>query len=208
MREIDSVCHFIIDVCVTSGLNCISLARSSGRGMPGWPKQVKPERDRSLFWHEIWCESGKSISGVVYDIMRRAKHRYHYAVRSCKNRKYETQKQKIAANLENSKNFWTKNINLTSKAISNSIGESNGAKDISKLFLEKYRSLFNSVPTDENELNSLRDVIGSSITEQIYITPYITRICISKLTAGKYDSHISFKYYYIINGTHHLYVLL
>ena len=29
--EIDSLCHFIIDACVTSGLNCISLARSSGR---------------------------------------------------------------------------------------------------------------------------------------------------------------------------------
>ena len=74
--------------------------------------------------------------------MRGAKHSYHYAVRSCKN-KFETQKQKIDANLGNRKNFWTeiKNINPTGKAISNSIGEVNGAKDISKLFLEKYRLL-------------------------------------------------------------------
>ena len=45
-------------------------------------------------WHWIWCVSGKPRSGVVYDIMRRAKHSYHYAVCSCKkslklrNRKY------------------------------------------------------------------------------------------------------------------------
>ena len=87
-----------------------------------------------------------------------------------KKKRFETQKQKIAANLGNSKNFWTeiKKINSTGKAISNSIGEANGAKDISKLFLEMYRSLYNSVPTDENGLNSLRDVIDSNITEQIY----------------------------------------
>ena len=101
--------------------------------------------------------------------MKRAKHSYHYAVRSCK-KSLKPRSTKIAANLGNSKNFWTetKKINPTSKSISNSIGEANGAKDISKLFLEKYRLLYNIVPTDENELNSLRDVIDSNITEQIY----------------------------------------
>ena len=171
-NEIDSLCHFIIDACVTSGLNCIPFARSSGRDMPGWTEQVKPERDRSLLWHWIWCESGKPGSGAEE---RRAKHSYHYAVHSCEKRKFETQKQKIAADLGNSKNFWTdiKKINPTGKAISNSIGEANGAKDISKLFLEKYCLLYNIVPSDENELNSLRDVIDSNITERIYITPDI-----------------------------------
>ena len=125
-------------------------------------------------------------------------------------KKFETQKQKITANLGNSKNFWTeiKKINPTGKAISNSIGEANGAKDISKLFLEKYRSLYNSVPTDENELNSLRDVIDSNITEKIYIAPDIIIICIGKLKAGKDDGDIGFKSDHIINGTHRLYILL
>ena len=82
----------------------------------------------------------------------------------------------------------------------------NGAKDISKLFLEKYRLLYNSVLTDENEFNSHCDVIDSNITEQIYITPDIIRICIGKLKAGKDDGDIGFKYDHIIKGT--LYVLL
>ena len=105
-------------------------------------------------------------------------------------------------NIANSKNFWTeiKKIHPTGKAISNSVGEANGAKDIYKLFLEKYRSLYNSVPTDENELNSLRDVIDCNITEQIYITPDIIRICIGKLKAGKDDGDIGFKSDHIING--------
>ena len=101
-----------------------------------------------------------------------------------------------------------KKINPAGKALSNSIGEANGAKNIAKLFLEKYRSLYNSIPTDANELNSLRGVIDSNITEQIYITPDIIRICIGKLKAGKDDGDIGFKSDHIINGTHRLYVLL
>ena len=76
------------------------------------------------------------------------------------------------------------------------------------MFLEKYSSLYNSVPTDENKLKFLRDVIDSNITEQIYITPDIIRICIGKLKAGKDDGDIGFKYDHIINGTHRLYVLI
>ena len=92
----------------------------------------------------------------------------------------------------NSNNFGTeiKKIYPTGKTISNSIGEANGAKDISKLFLEKYRSLYNSVPTDENELNVLRVVIDSNITEQIYITPDIMRV--GRLKAAKDDGDIGF----------------
>ena len=85
-----------------------------------------------------------------------------------------------------------KMINPVGKAISNSIGKANGAKYISKLFLEKYRSIYNSVSTDVNELKSVCDVIDSNITEQIYITPDIIRICIGKLKAGKYDGDIGF----------------
>ena len=88
----------------------------------------------------------------------------------------------------NSKNFWTeiKKIYPTGKAISNSIGEANGAKDLFNLFLEKCRS------NDENELNSLCNVIDSNITEQIYITPDIIRICIGNLKAGEDDCDIGF----------------
>ena len=76
------------------------------------------------------------------------------------------------------------------------------------MFLEKYRSLYNSVPTDENELNSLRDVIYSNITEQIYITPDIIRICIGKLKAGKDDGDIGFKSDHIINGTSLCFIII
>ena len=75
-NEIDLLCNCIIESCVASGLHCIPLIRSCGRDMPGWTEQVVPERDRSLFWHWMWCELGKPNKGIVYDVMERARHRY------------------------------------------------------------------------------------------------------------------------------------
>ena len=57
--------------------------------------------------------------------------------------------------------IWTelKKINPTSKVISSSIGSSNGSTEITKLFYNKYRLLYSSVPTDDNELCEIHDVI-------------------------------------------------
>ena len=55
-KESDLLCNCIIGSCVTSGLHCIPLTRSCGTDIPGWTEQVEPERDRSLFWHWMWCE--------------------------------------------------------------------------------------------------------------------------------------------------------
>ena len=79
-NEIDLLCICIIESCVESGFHYIPLTRSGGRDMPGLTEQVEPERDRSLLWHWIWCELGKPNKGIVYDVMMRARHKYHYAI--------------------------------------------------------------------------------------------------------------------------------
>jgi hypothetical protein len=42
---------------------------------------VAPFRDKSMFWHNVWMQYGRPVSGYVADIMRSARHAYHYAVR-------------------------------------------------------------------------------------------------------------------------------
>ena len=47
-----------------------SRPRTGGRDMRGWSEQVEPERDRSLFWHWMWCELyNPTNKGIVYDVM-------------------------------------------------------------------------------------------------------------------------------------------
>ena len=65
------------------------LARSSDKDMPGWKEHVELECERSLFWHWIWLEVGEQNNGTVYDVMGRARHRYHYEIHGCKRQKCE-----------------------------------------------------------------------------------------------------------------------
>ena len=64
-----------------------SIIKQSISPLKSGKDEVGPERNRSLFWHLIWLESDKSRSGFVYDVMKRTRHRYHYAIRSCKKEK-------------------------------------------------------------------------------------------------------------------------
>ena len=81
-------------------------------------------------------------------------------------KKFDIQKQKLAENMTKAKEFWTETnkINPTSKIVSTSIDQASSPLEISKLFLKKYRLLYNRVPTDNNELRSLHDAINNGIT--------------------------------------------
>ena len=116
------------------------MSRPVGSNIPGWEKLVKPDRDRSLFWHWMWQEAGNPQHGLVYSIMKKPRHQYHYAVRCCKSRKLELQKQKIADNVLNGTVFWKElsKLNPTNKVSSNQIDDASGSIEISKLFHDKY----------------------------------------------------------------------
>ena len=65
--------------------------------------------------------------GVVCDIMRRARHRYHYDVRCCqKKQKLDIQKEKLAENMTKTFRNWTEiKKDPTSKIVSTSIDQAN-----------------------------------------------------------------------------------
>ena len=66
---------------------------------------IKHEREQSLFWHWVWSEMGKPYNGVVYDLMKRSRHTYHYSVRRVKKNKINIQKQRLADTLYDNTNF-------------------------------------------------------------------------------------------------------
>jgi len=67
----------------------------SGR-IPGWSEFVAPLKTQSLFWHNLWIECGKPHDGVVADIMRRARARYHAAIRQVRRNDAEIVNSRIA----------------------------------------------------------------------------------------------------------------
>ena len=75
-----------------------------------WSEQVKPlRRDKSLFWHWMWVETGRPRTGVVADTMRRTRAAYHYAVRAVKKDEDMITRQRFADAVLDAdhRNFWS-----------------------------------------------------------------------------------------------------
>ena len=54
------------------------------RAIPGWKEKVEPVRNDSIFWHDIWINAGRPNKGMIFEIMKRIRNKYHYALRSVK----------------------------------------------------------------------------------------------------------------------------
>ena len=52
----------------------------SGGNIPGWSEFVAPLRDKSICWHNMCVECGRTQEGVVADIMNKTRSRYHTAI--------------------------------------------------------------------------------------------------------------------------------
>ena len=61
--------------------------------IPGWNEYVKEYRDRSMFWHSIWKSCDSPRHGIIADIRRQTRARYHSALR-----KVKTSTDNISAN--------------------------------------------------------------------------------------------------------------
>ena len=164
-HAIDSLCYSIICSCMAASAEYVPTVRPRAREVSGWNDQVKPERDRSLFWYCIWLESGKPNTGLK--IMKRTRHLYHYAVCCCKKNQLNIQKQKLAENMSISTNFWKelKKISPANKVTTNVMDNAHGDKNEMELLLTNYKTLYNRVPTTDDEIQHLNCIIDNGISD-------------------------------------------
>ena len=134
--QINKLCSTLIEYCIIASRETVPLARPNAKKIAGWCDNVKDSRDTSLFWHWVWLEAGKPMTGHVYCIMKRTRHRYPYAVRCAKRKSAETTRTKLAENIANSKDFWRElsKIDAIPKSISNTIDQAVGPEKISDIF--------------------------------------------------------------------------
>ena len=210
----DSLCHSIIGSCLSASAECIPISRSRATEVTGWAEQVKPERERSLLWHWIWLDSGKPNTGFIYQIMKRTRHQYHYAIRCCKKNKLNIQKQRLAENISDSTNFWKEvnKLNPSSKVTTTILDNANGDEEITELLFTKYKTLYNSVPTNDTDLFRLHSIINSGIQinhlQGMAMNPSIIEHCIQQLKKNKDDGNHGFNSNHLIYGNQRLHILL
>jgi len=159
----------ITAACLKSAAECIPSTKPCGASghIPGFTEHVAPLRSQSLFWHRLWQDCGKPHSGIVADIMRRSRARYHAAVRQIRRQQADIVNDRIAAALaENSnRNFWDE-IKCIRQNKRNTVGVVDGlcvSSDIANLFAGKYRELYISVQYDLADMQGIRDDLTESL---------------------------------------------
>jgi hypothetical protein len=69
-------CEDIYKCCFNAGNATIPTSGQSvtqnGAGIIGWNEHIRPYRDKSLFWHQLWKDAGKPRHGVLAGIMHSA----------------------------------------------------------------------------------------------------------------------------------------
>ena len=151
---------------------------------------VKSYQERSLVCHWIWFAARKPINGYVYNIMKRTRHQYHYAIMCVKRNNNVIIQTKFADNMSNRKTFWKElnKIDPASRSISNTIDQA-GPEQITEKFLTKYEDLFNNVSTSDYEVERLQNVLANNISFDTRITPDIVRFCVGKLKPHNDDGN-------------------
>ena len=75
--------------------------------IPGWNEEVSGIKETAMFWHDMWRMNGSPHQGIVADIRRKTRSKYHYAVLSLKRREAITSNCCMAKAVlhNNSRNF-------------------------------------------------------------------------------------------------------
>ena len=85
LDSLSNYAHLITDACVSSAASTIPSTRPRGScgNIPGWSAFVALLRDKSILWHNhnIWIDHGRPWDGVVANIMRTTRAKYHAAIR-------------------------------------------------------------------------------------------------------------------------------
>ena len=101
----------IYDVCVKSGYEALpkrGQGKTYVRAVPGWSEYVAHKKDLALRYHWLWKDAGRSSSGPLFDMRRKARADYHLSVRRVKLKENVIKSRKMATALleKDGCNFW------------------------------------------------------------------------------------------------------
>lgn len=208
-------CDGVISCLVEAGSRCVPKCKPPGKHVVGWNDLVRPLREDSIFWHNIWKECGSPKVGWVTQVMRLARVKYHRAVRSVKRNRETLISQKMAESLSSnsSRDFWgeTRKINGAGKPSASNVDGATGDQSIATVFSTNYRQLYNSVSFSPDDMTRLEEKIENDILAKCCggkcysghsITPVDISAALSHLKSGKNDGKLTTDH--LIHGGHDL----
>ena len=176
---------------------------------PGWNELVEYNFQNSLFWHKLWVENDRPASGVIADIRRATRTRYHTSRKQAIKNKDLITSSNLVKSLkdESSKEFWCKvrRCKGTKSNAVNCVDDSRGEANICNVFKEKFKSLYNCVSYEAADMHVLKQELNTCIVNSeendFSVTSELVSKAIKKLKIGKNDSWLPHTSDSIIHGT-------
>ena len=138
------------------------------KGIHGWNDFVKPYKDESLWWHDVWKSVGSPTTGPLADKRRLTRSRYHWAVKKARKDTDMLILNESAKQLESKsfREFWKtmKRLKGNSKVSSNVIDGICNEQDIANNFQKIYKDLYNSV--NDKDLNDVVSEMNDLVMNQ------------------------------------------
>ena len=165
--KVDEIMN-IMTLCAEIAIPRKCLGNNRKNGIPGWNEFVKPYKDKSIFWNDIWICNGKPTSGLLFDLRRFARSKYHWAIKQVKKNEDNIILNKTAQQLatKSYNDFWKtiKNLrgneNVTAKVIDGNCTD----ETIAKHFCSIYCTLYNSV--EDTNLNATSLKVNELVTSK------------------------------------------
>ena len=165
----ESIIEVMIVAAELSIPTSASVNRKSGNKgkskLPGWNRYVRENKASCIMWHCIWKDAGCPLDGLLADIRRSTRSKYHDSIKYIKRNKDNILKSQIAYSLKFKRytEFWkeVRKLKASKGVVSSIIDNKVGISDILQLFQEKYESLYNEFDKFSNF-----DVLKSDIDKK------------------------------------------
>ena len=217
--EIENLHDQIVNACVKAGMECFPLFRQSTKtvqnGTPGWNDQVRDTREHAIFWHSLWKSAGSPRQGIIADIRRTTRMRYHHAIKRLKIQNTTRKQTAIAeAYMERKdKDFWNliNKLKGHKKPMASKVDDADDDHSIAEMFANKFEHLYSSVGYDQEVMTELKLKINTDIVNECQenkckcvnhiVTPKDVRTAIKRLNKGKHEGFHQLFSDHIIYGT-------
>ena len=152
----------LFNILIVSAHDNIPVQNVNGKkGIPGWNDFVKPYKEKSIFWNDIWKSAGMPNTGQLAELRKFTRAKYHWAIKQVKREKNNIILNNTAKQLASKSfcEFWitVKKLNGNKRTIANIVDDKNSDNEIAVLFNDKYNELYNSV-SDDNFNATVKDV--------------------------------------------------
>ena len=212
LQTLDELINIMV-ICANDTIPVQSI-KVNNKGIPGWNTYVKPYKDKSMFYNDMWKQAGKPPSGPLADQRRAARAKYHWAIKQVKRDKDKIILDNTAKQLANKsyREFWTtiKKLQGNNKTVVNIVDNEFTNDGILAIFHNKYANLYNSVTDNnfEDTLVNIRSLVKSKCnSHQCNVSPShsissdMVKNAISLLKNGRDDEIYEMYSDHFINAT-------